>query len=67
MGVKYSCIYVNIFMGKFEEDRIYQLIDPKVLYYCRFVDDIFMIWGETEPELKKLLLKTKLTSSQYQV
>ena len=67
MGANSSCIYTNIFMGKFKEDRIYQLIDTKVLCYYRFVDDIFMIWKEIEPELKKLLLKTKLTSSQHQV
>ena len=44
-------------MGKFEEDRIYQLIDTNVLCYYHFVGDIFMIWKETEPELKNLFPK----------
>ena len=44
-------------MGKFEEDRIYQVIDTKVLCCYRLVDDIFMIWKETEPELKNFFSK----------
>ena len=57
MGAKCSCTYANMFMGKFEEDKIYQLIENKVLCYYRFVDDIFMIWKETETDLKNFFSK----------
>ena len=57
MGAKCSCAYANIFMGKFEEDRIYQLIDTRVICYYRFVDDIFMIWKANEVALKHFFSK----------
>ena len=52
MGSKCSCSYANLFMGKFEKDRIYPLIANKCLCYYRFVDDIFMIWTGSEKEIK---------------
>ena len=52
MGSKCSCSYANLFMGKFENDRIFPLITNKCLCYYRFVDDIFMMWTGSEKELK---------------
>ena len=52
MGSECSCSYANLFMGKFETDRIYPLIINKCLCYYRFVDDIFMIWTGSGKELK---------------
>ena len=44
MGSKCSCPYADIFMGKFEQDKIYPLIQGKHECYYRFRDDIFIIW-----------------------
>ena len=53
MGSKCSSSYADIFMGKFEKEKIYPLIKGKALCYYRFRDDIFMIWTAGENSLKK--------------
>ena len=55
MGSKCSCTYADLFMGKFETEKIYPLINGKHLCYYRFRDDIFMIWTGGEIALKKFL------------
>ena len=51
MGSKCSGSYADIFMGKLEGSKIYPLINDKHLAYCRFKDDIFMIWTHGEEAL----------------
>ncbi len=53
MGSKCSSSYADIFMGKFENDKIYPLINGKTSCYYRFRDDIFMIWTAGEESLKE--------------
>ena len=55
MGSKCSCTYADLFMGKFEEQRIYPRIQGNHLCYNRFRDDIFMIWIGGEESLKIFL------------
>ena len=57
MGSKCSSSYADIFMGKFETDRIYPLINGKHLCYYRFRDDIFMIWTRDVKALKEFFEK----------
>ena len=49
MGTKMAPSYANLFMGKIEQ----QLTHPKIHCWKRFIDDIFLIWTDTEAELKK--------------
>ena len=56
MGSKCSSSYADIFMGKFETDKIYPLINGKHLCYYRFRDDIFMIWTG-EKTLQEFFIK----------
>lgn len=55
MGSKCSTNYANLFMGKFEELHILPIIRDKILYYCRFIDDIFFIWFGTKDELTQAI------------
>ena len=57
MGSKCLCSYTNLFMGKFEKNCIYPLISNKCICYFRYVDDIFMIWTESETELNQFFTK----------
>ena len=43
-----------MFMARFEEKHIYQLIKGKVDLYLRFIDDIFFVCNSTKEELKNL-------------
>ena len=52
MGTKCAVIYANLFMSRFEETYIYNLIRNKCNFYKRFIDDIFIIWNATHDELK---------------
>ena len=53
MGSKLAPAYANTFMGKLEKSI---LTGPrKPTYYRRFIDDIFMIWPHSEPELDRFL------------
>ena len=57
MGSKCSSSYADIFMGKFETDKTYPLINGEHLCYYRFRDDIFMIWTGGEKALKEFFIK----------
>ena len=55
MGAKCSGSYADIFMGKFERERIYPKINYKHQCYVRFKDDIFLIWTAGEEALKQFI------------
>ena len=52
MGSKSSCRYRDVFMHDFENKYIYPRTLNQALAYYRFVDDIFMLWTESEAKLK---------------
>ena len=56
MGTKCAPTSVNIFMGMFEENYIYHLIQEKCKLYLRYIDDTFLIWAGTPDELNKSIL-----------
>ena len=52
--------YVNtcvckIFRGKFEKLHIYPYLRNFLIFYCRFIDDMFFLWDRTESELIKFI------------
>ncbi len=54
MGSKLSVGYANNCLGKFEQDHVYSYpIQP--FLYLRYIDDIFIIWTESEEELQKFI------------
>ncbi len=54
MGSKLSVGYANNSLGKFEKDHVYTYpIQP--FLYLRYIDDIFIIWTESEEELLKFI------------
>ena len=50
MGSKLAPAYANTFMGKLEQN-ILDSSPLKPIYYCRFIDDIFMLWPHTLDQL----------------
>ncbi|CAN7945344.1 unnamed protein product [Ixodes hexagonus] len=54
MGSKMSPNYANIFMGKFEESFVWSYTKKPVIY-LRYIDDIFIIWNDTEDTLNSFL------------
>ena len=56
MGTRAAPNYANLYMGKFEAHHIFESIwIAFILYYCRFIDDLFFIWTHSEDELKQFL------------
>ena len=55
MGTKCAPTYASLFMGKFEERYIIPMIRDRVLLYIRYIDDLLMIWKDSEEELIKFL------------
>ena len=51
MGTIYDPVYGNIFMADFELKYIYPYIKGKTKKFLRFIDDLFMIWVDSEQEL----------------
>ena len=54
MGTKMAPNFANIFMADFEEKHILQR-DNKPLFYRRYIDDVFMIWTDSEETLQRLV------------
>ena len=46
MVTKCALTYANIFMGMFEENWIYHLIQEKCKLYLRYIDDFFLYGQE---------------------
>ena len=55
MGTICAPAYANIFMASFESKFIYPYIKEKVITFLWFIDDLFMIWTDTEKELLKFI------------
>ena len=51
MGTKCAPTYANIFMASFEDKYIYPVINRKTLLYARYIDDIFLIWTDSQQNL----------------
>lgn len=54
MGTKMAPNFANIFMADFEEKYILQR-DNKPLFYRRYIDDVFIIWTDSEEDLQQLV------------
>ena len=55
MGTICAPFYANIFMASFESKFIFPTKKEKVRKFLRFIDDLFMIWTDTEEELLKFI------------
>ena len=51
MGTHSSPSFANIFLGKFEEQFIYPIIQNLHKICLRYIDDIFMIWTGTKEQI----------------
>ena len=58
MGTKMAPQYANIFIANMEENFL-QKTHNKLLIYCRYINDIFLLWTHGE-ELKNNTLQTSL-------
>ena len=47
--------YANNFMASFEPKFIYLYLKEKFVRFLQFIDDLFMIWTDTEEELLKFI------------
>ena len=50
MGTRMAPSYASLFMGKFEKDFL-ESCGVQPLLWLRFLDDIFMIWDDSEEKL----------------
>ena len=51
MGTIFAPTYANIFMAKFERNLMYPCFQTLSNFYCRFIDDIFLLWNGSETQL----------------
>ncbi len=53
MGTPIPPNYANLFMGKFEQDHVYNNnpFQSNIKVWMRYIDDCFMIWSGSEQEL----------------
>ena len=58
MGTKCMPSYANIFMGRFELKFIFPLLTSLSDFYLHFIDDIFLIWNDTETEFDNFFKKS---------
>ena len=56
MGTRLAPAYASLFMGKFEKDFL-ESSDVQPFLWFRFLDDIFMIWDDSEENLLNFLEK----------
>lgn len=75
MGIKFAPSFADIFMAKWEKEA-FQKYPHSPLFYCRFLDDIFMIWTHGIDKFNELLnvlnnhhptIKLKATISESEV
>ena len=61
MGTIAAPSYATFFMGSFEEKFIYSAILADCLFYCRFLDDIFLICTFQEPTFNNFITDLNTT------
>ena len=54
MGTKMAPAYANIFMGTLES-RILSEINPSLIHWKRYIDDIFLVWTDTKESLEQFI------------
>ena len=54
MGTICAPSYANIFMGRFESERIYPKIESIIQSYLRYIDDVFLIWTGSKEEFEEM-------------
>ena len=56
MGACYSPSYAGLYMGKWERDFIFDssknTFYDKIIYWGRYIDDVFLLWAGSEDELQ---------------
>ena len=57
--------YANIFMGKFERNFTYPCLQTFSNFYCRFIDDIFLLWNGSEIQILDFI--TRLNSRHHTI
>ena len=53
MGTKVAPPYASLFLGRFEEQYIFELFPGIITVFLRFLDDIFFIWEHGEQKLRE--------------
>ena len=56
MGKSFACHYANIVLA-FWEHQLFHNTTKHPTFYCRYLDDIFMIWTHTNTDLQHFLKK----------
>ena len=51
MRTIFAPTYANIFMAKFEKNFMYPCFQTLSNFYCRFIDNIFLLWNGSETHL----------------
>ena len=59
--------YANAFLGKFEGAYIYPYIRSSVIFYCQFMDDLFLLWNGSEIELLDFIAKLNTCQSTIKI
>ena len=65
MGTRCAPYYTNIFKGKLERNLIYPCLQTFSDFYCRFADDIFLLWNGSQTQLLDFITRLILDTTQY--
>ncbi len=69
MGTPIPPNYANLFMGKFEQDHVYNNnpFQSNIKVWMRYIDDCFMIWSGSEQELDSFVsfINSKIPSIKF--
>ena len=57
MGTINAQNYANIFMGKFESNFICPCLQTFSNFYCRFIDDIYLLWNGRDTQLLDFIIR----------
>lgn len=55
MGAKFAPSVANLYMARWEEEGVLDNLDPRVMLYRHFIDDLLLIWRGTVEDVESLL------------
>ena len=55
MGAKFAPSLANLFMAEWEDRHIFHNQKQQLIFYRRFIDDIFLMWEGSEVDLRQFL------------
>lgn len=67
MGTKFTPITANLFMGEWDDKIIFSIKREELIFYKRYIDDLFFIWVGSTESLQQFIQKLNVNNNNIKL